>query len=215
MIKIIHAHNRKHYPHHIHQMHVLRKETFSDRMKWDVDVLGGWEIDGFDACDPLYVLSVDASDNVRGCLRLLPTTGPNMLADVFPDLLNRGQPKISHPNIWESSRFCVRLGNLRDSRSLKAFNRVTAELIAGMGEVALHSGVDQIVTVYDHLLRRIIGRAGCQETLVGGPNMIGGVKTYAGLFDINKDELEAFKNHWGIEASDIAQALSRELEIAA
>ncbi len=39
-------------------------------------------------------------------MRLLPTTGPYMLADVFPQLL-RGEdpPKAEH--IWEISRFAV------------------------------------------------------------------------------------------------------------
>jgi len=55
----------------------------------------------FDDLNPLYLLSVDEGGELLGCLRLLPTTGPNMLRDVFNVLIPDG--KIESPLIWESS----------------------------------------------------------------------------------------------------------------
>ncbi len=86
MIKLVYGHERDNYPHLIDQMHRLRKAVFHDRLKWDVPVSGDWEIDDFDDEDPLDVLSLDTSGAVQGSLRLLPTTGPNMLRDVFSSI---------------------------------------------------------------------------------------------------------------------------------
>lgn len=214
MIKLIQGRDRSANGRYIGQMHVIRRQIFNDRLNWDVSVLGDWEIDGFDACDPLYIVSVGEDDNVRGSLRLLPTTGPNMLADVFNCLLPKKE-KIKSPVIWESSRFCVSLADGQTHRSLKSINVVTAELIAAMGEVAIYSGISQVVTVYDAFLRRIICRAGCEETLVGGPINIGGVKTYAGLFDVQRPELDAFKENWGIGDDLFESTFSPESVLAA
>ncbi len=123
-----------------------------------------------------------------------------MLRDVFSCLLP-ANTAIESPTIWESSRFSVSLSDSRGRRSLSNLNFVTAELIAAMGEIGLIAGLSNIVTVYDRFLRRIIARAGCTESLVGGPQDIGGVMTYAGLFRIDEPELAAFKKNWGIEGT--------------
>ncbi len=200
MILTVNGNDRSNNVRLIDEMHVLRKEVFHDRLHWDVKISGNREIDHFDDCNPLYILSLDDDGHVRGSLRLLPTTGPNMLRDVFSVLLPQGSV-VEAPTIWESSRFSVSLSDRGSKRSLSSLNYVTAELIAAMGEVGLIAGLTNIVTVYDQFLRRIISRAGCNETLVGGPVDIGGVKTYAGMFDIDELELAKFKKNWGIEGS--------------
>ena len=92
MIRLIQGNQRSSYVAEINEMHVLRRLVFAERLGWDVSVKEGWEIDSFDDADPLYLLSIDPKKNlVRGSLRLLPTTGPNMLRDVFNCLLPEGQ----------------------------------------------------------------------------------------------------------------------------
>ena len=87
------------------QMLKLRALVFKERLDWEVEVNDGQERDIFDDQDPLYLLSVDECNNLLGSLRLLPTTGPNMLRDVFSELTPNG--RIASPLIWESSRFCT------------------------------------------------------------------------------------------------------------
>ncbi len=214
MIVKINGNERSRYPELIDQMHVLRKEVFHERLKWDVEIKGDWEIDKFDDYDPLYLLSLDDAGYVRGALRLLPTTGPNMLRDIFHCLLPAGEI-IESPVIWESSRFCVSLRDRDGNRSLSNLNTATAEIIAAMGEVGVLAGLSNIVTVYDHFLRRIISRAGCDETLVGGPVDIGGVKTYAGMFKVDEYDLEQFKLRWGLEGDLINHQEPRVIGAAA
>jgi acyl homoserine lactone synthase len=197
MIKLVYGHERAQFPQLIDSMHRLRKSVFHERLKWDVPVSGDWEIDDFDNEDPLYVLVVDAEGAVQGSLRLLPTTGPNMLRDVF-SAITQDSGQVENPFVWESSRFCIRFSDNKDQRESTTISKATVELIAGMGEVGLLAGLDHVVTVYDAFLRRIIRQTGCNETLVGQPVRFGRVQTYAGLFDIDAIQLAAFKRVWNL-----------------
>jgi acyl homoserine lactone synthase len=198
MIRLVYGHERSNFPELIDEMHRLRKQVFHDRLGWEVPVKGNWEIDEFDDEDPLYLLSVNDAGALQASLRLLPTTGPNMLRDVFSEITRDCGP-VENPQVWESSRFCVRISGERDQRETASISKATVELIAGMGEVGLLAGLNHIVTVYDAFLRRIIRQTGCSESLVGQPVRFGRVQTYAGLFDIDQIQLEAFKRVWNLK----------------
>jgi acyl homoserine lactone synthase len=86
-------------------MHRLRGRVFKDRLDWDVAVSNGLEIDEYDTFKPTYLLLLEQTE-VVGCVRLLPTTGRNMLADTFPVLLD-GNAAPRAARIWESSRFAL------------------------------------------------------------------------------------------------------------
>lgn len=73
----------------IDKMHRLRKIVFNDQLKWEVNVVRNWEIDHYDAVNPLYVIVTNGKQDVIGSVRILPTTGLNMLNDTFPQLLPR------------------------------------------------------------------------------------------------------------------------------
>jgi N-acyl-L-homoserine lactone synthetase len=84
----------------------LRRRVFRDRLDWTVSVSGDLELDVYDALNPTYLVMLSESREVVGCVRLLPTTGPTMLADTFPQLLAAEMPP-RNSRILESSRFCV------------------------------------------------------------------------------------------------------------
>jgi N-acyl-L-homoserine lactone synthetase len=89
-----------------HDMHRLRYRVFKERLGWDVQVSGGMEIDEFDALHPAYLLQRGSDDRLQGCVRVLPSAGPNMLRDTCPALLD-GRSTPASPKIWESSRFAL------------------------------------------------------------------------------------------------------------
>ena len=102
MIKLIEGAYASFFPRETHAMFRSRAETFSGRLGWEVIVKNGYERDRFDDLNPLYLVSVDPeTEEYWGSLRLLPTTGPNMLRDVFPQLLGEGE-QIVDATIWES-----------------------------------------------------------------------------------------------------------------
>ncbi len=185
VIKVIPGAWRSQYAELIDEMHRLRRRVFHERLQWRVPVINRWEVDGYDALDPLYVLSLDEAGRVVGGLRLLPTTGFNMLNDTFPELLPDGV-RIESPLIWESSRFTVDMTGDR-RRDAPVIGRATAELGLALNEIGKAAGLTHIVTVYDHGMHRMLSRCGCAGELIGPPRPIGGVLTYAVIYEIGEE----------------------------
>lgn len=185
MITIIPGELRSHHPRLIDAMHKLRRDVFHERLRWRVPIINAWEVDGYDALDPLYVLATDDRETLLGCLRLLPTTGFNMLNDTFPELLPDGL-RIESPLIWESSRFAVRMTGDRRTDGA-TIGRVTAELGLALNEIGKAAALSHIVTVYDSVMHRMLSRGACAGEPLGPPQMIGGVETYAVLYEVGPE----------------------------
>lgn len=169
------------------EMHKLRYRVFKERLDWEVAVSGQMEMDHYDISNPTYLALVDGDRTLLGSVRLLPTMGPNMLANTFPMLLGGG-PAPAGPTIWESSRFCI------DTEKTEAvvaggLRRATPAIMAGMGEWALANGIDQIVTVTDLIVERILQRAGCVLTRLGEPMRIGKTRAVACRIDISEQQV--------------------------
>jgi N-acyl-L-homoserine lactone synthetase len=171
MIKLVKGMERNSYPSEIEQMFSLRKKVFYDRLGWDVRVKDGWECDQFDDLNPLYVLKLDDDGYVVASLRLLPTTGPNMLCDIFPELAPRDRV-VRGPTIWESSRFCLDHGK-QNARSPNHVAMATAEIMSAVCEVGLASGLTHVVAVTDIFLERIFRQMGCPGERLGQSQRIG------------------------------------------
>ena len=171
-------------------MHRLRGRVFKDRLDWDVSVSNGLEIDQYDTFKPTYLLVLEQND-VVGCVRLLPTTGRNMLADTFPVLLD-GNPVPKATTIWESSRFCV------DTQTVAAtaengLHKATFLLFAAMIEWGQQRNLRAIATVTDLRMERILRRAGWHLDRLGTPRQIGSTKAIAGLLPITDEALGAIR----------------------
>lgn len=187
MICVIEGVNRNQHSELIDQMFRMRATVFADRLGWKVSVRDGREIDRFDQEDPVYVLSLDEGNgSLRGGVRLLPTTGPNMLRDVFHELVPDGA--VQSPLIWESSRFAVNphsAASARTSDHNHLLNQTTTELLIGLVDVCQHAGIEYIVSVFDARMARIFRTADCDYELIGTPKRIGRIMAYAGLFEVS------------------------------
>lgn len=189
-------------------MHRLRRRVFSDRLDWKVSVSDGLEIDQYDALSPTYLLVVDGRD-VIGCVRLLPTTGRNMLADTFPVLLDgRVAPKTVR--IWESSRFCVDTQNVAATAE-NGLKEATFLLFAAMIEWGQQHKLQAIATVTDLRMERILRRAGWHLDRLGEPRQIGATKAVAGLLPVTGDALAAIRAAGKISGLAIDAPSSRAL----
>jgi acyl homoserine lactone synthase len=212
MLKLIEGSYASFFPKEIDAMFRNRAETFAERLGWEVVVEGGYERDAFDDANPLYVVSIDPiTEEYRGSLRLLPTTGPNMLRDVFPQLLDGDY--IESATIWECSRICATAAHGQPERNGGGVNFVLNELILGIGEVAIAAGITQIAAVFDARILRVLRAAGCNPEIVGTPQPIGDVMCYAGLFDTGEGPLKAFRAATGVASSVLAPG-AKELAFA-
>jgi len=212
MIRLIQGSERRKFPAEIEAMHKLRAAVFHERMAWPVTVLDGWERDGFDELNPLYVLVTTHDGTVRGSARLLPTTGPNMLADVFRDLLPEGK-EVRSPTIWESSRFSV----LHDPHEhvVCQINPITGELLGGIVEVGIRAGLEFVVTVMDVAVERVLRRAGCPCDRIGSPRRIGKGLAVAGLFEMTDELLTSVRQASGLDGSNVYPGDAERLGLAA
>lgn len=125
------------------QMYQERKRVFIDLLRWDLPALDGrYEIDQFDTPSTIYLIIADTDGKHLGSLRLLPTTQPHVLGDVFPSLCDIGSP--SAPDVWEISRLCL-------SRSIRAAERrlVRDKLATALTLFARDNGIRAYCCVAD------------------------------------------------------------------
>ena len=169
------------------EMHRLRYRVFKERLDWGVRVTDGAEADDFDAAGPVYLLQRSREGSIQGCVRLLPTTGPNMLRDVFPELL-AGTPTPADKEIWESSRFALDVQPTAGEMS-GGLATATYELFAGMIEFGLSRSLIDIVTVTDVRIERILRRAGWPLRRIAEPRTIGNTKAVAGYLEVSPEAL--------------------------
>ena len=180
MIITLSQDDRIEHPALFDQMFQSRAAVFHDRLGWDVVVKDGHEIDRYDEeADPVYLLDVDENQQVRGSLRLLATTGPTMLRSELRHFFDN-DVDVTAPTIWECTRFCVPpiLG-----RSAQDLGIVSAELLIGLCELCLASGIEFVVGVYDTPMTRIYARIGwCPEVLARARSEIGNIT--AGIWEV-------------------------------
>src|SRR5436305_7495939 len=103
MIQLVTTSDRPRFDRELKEMFRERKRVFVDRLGWEVPVVAGeFEIDQFDTDDAVYFLALDANGTQLGSCRLLPTTRPHLMSEVFPHLCERGVP--TGPDVWEITR---------------------------------------------------------------------------------------------------------------
>lgn len=168
------------------EMHRLRAKVFKDRMGWEVPVISGMEIDGYDALEPYYLMAREHERGLRGCMRVLPTTGPYMLKDTFPELLY-GHSAPESPKIWELSRFAAE----SEEQQGFGFSYLTMEVTRELVRFGDKMGIERYVTVTTPSIERMMRRAGFAVTRYGPPIRIGVEIAVALDFDIGEQTHEA------------------------
>jgi len=158
-----------------------------NRLQWDVHARGDLERDCYDLLGPIYGLCLDPHRKVVGCWRLLPTTGPYMLRDLFPTLIGAHEMPASH-RVWEISRFAVSDAG-KEIGSSNSLQTVTGLLLCGLLECALNFSIQRIVAVTDLRFEKILKRAGMQTSRFCQPRPIGSVMSTAGWVDVSEDVL--------------------------
>ena len=203
MIVVVEPYNAPQYTGLMDQMFRLRARVFHDRLKWDVQVEDGKERDRYDDQGPVYIIYADeAGQRVKGSLRLLPTTGPTVLADIFADTLPDAVG-LSAPTIWECTRFCVEeSASHRRQRDELISSGI---LIAALGEVAINAGIEGILGNFDSTMLRLYRRIGCDVEVLGSTHRYG-EPVYLGLFPVSATILGKVKGKLRSEPTEAAEA---------
>lgn len=171
------------------EMYRLRAKVFGERMGWEVAILSGMEIDGYDALSPHYMLVHDERDTLCGCWRIMPTVGPYMLRDTFGQLLH-GQSAPVSPSVWELSRFAI----VTHEKSGFGFAKLALDAMREVVKFADQMNIARYVTVTTTAIERLLRKTGVETRRFGPPMRIGvenavgltielGEKTHQALFE--------------------------------
>ncbi|MEP3199213.1 MAG: acyl-homoserine-lactone synthase [Lentilitoribacter sp.] len=199
MFITLQAHEYHKYESLLQQMYRLRKKVFFDQLNWDVPVSGDIEKDTYDEANPVYLVWCD-DDKMKlyGAVRLMPTTGPTLLYDVFrntfPDLTS-----FEAPGIWEGTRMCIdQKLILKDHPNIEPGQAFSILLLA-LCEVAIKHGIHTMVSNYEPQMKRVYRRAGIEVNELGRSADYGKYPVCCSTFEVSKQVLEKMRMKMGIK----------------
>ncbi len=181
------------------QMFRLRKRVFADGLGWDVIVQGDQERDPYDRQGPVYLLWTDAAaKRLIGSLRLMPTTGPTLLNDVFRSTFP-ADIDLSAPDIWEGTRLCVDEEVLIAVAPGISLSRAFGFMLLALCECALEFGINSMISNYEPQLKRIYRAAGLAIDELGRADGFGRHPVCCGAFEVSEDVLARMRAALGVD----------------
>lgn len=193
MYLLIQGHEYHKYAGLLDQSFRLRKKVFSDLLGWRVPVYGSHERDEYDNLHPAYLLWCDDDrKQLYGLVRLMPTTGPTLLYDVFRDTFPAACDLIA-PGIWEGTRMCVDEDAIaRDFPDMRP-DRAFCLLLLALCEVALDNGIHTMISNYEPHMKRVYLRAGAAFDELGRSDGYGRLPVCCGAFEVSAHILAAMR----------------------
>ena len=179
------------------QMFRLRKQVFVDTLNWDIPAQGSYERDEYDDCFPVYLVWFDRpSGDLIASIRLMPTTGPSLLNDVFRSTYPETMT-LSAPGIWEATRACFNNENLRKHAPDISPTLAFCHLMLAIHECAFHHGIHTFVTNYEPHLARIYKKSGARFDEIGRSSEFGDRPVCCGVFDVSRELLSDMQTKLG------------------
>lgn len=158
----------------------------------------GEERDQFDDDAAIYVIARGEGRGVCGCARLLPTTRPYLLGEVFPGLVAQSAlPRCERT--FELSRFAARSHAFVAESALERF-RAARRVLAHALRAAWECGATQVVGVLTPAIERTCRMLGAHMARLGPMQAIGGERVVAcaidlasegALLDVARDDMRA------------------------
>jgi acyl-homoserine lactone synthase len=185
MIYAVDARNRHHYEQQIEQMFRMRHRIYVERRKWvDLARPDKREVDQFDNEDATYLLGIDDTGEVYAGLRLVPTTGPHLIRDVFPHAVQWGPiPQAKH--ILEFTRYFV------GRRQPGITSRQTAgNLLCAMFEYGLARSISHFSLLCDSFFLPHMLECGWSVRPLGRPLPYPEGECIAVLFEVSLQAIE-------------------------
>lgn len=186
MLHVITPDNRHRYEAIMETMWRQRHRIFIDSLGWDLPSDGIREKDDYDTADTLYLASIDDSGALQGSLRLIPTSGRHMMADLFPHLCDNEVPRGEF--IWEISRLYSMTATRRNITRDKAL----LELTMGQQEYGLLQGIKAYTFVLSYLFLPIAIQPSWCPTPLGRPEVLGRDMITALSIGVSRHAMETF-----------------------
>ncbi|MBB3441840.1 acyl-homoserine-lactone synthase [Rhizobium sp. BK379] len=199
MFVIIQAHEYQKYAFILDQMFRLRKKVFADILGWNVPVIGPFERDSYDSLCPAYLVWCDETrTRLYGGMRLMPTTGPTLLYDVFRATFPQAANLVA-PGIWEGTRMCIDEEAIADDFPEVDAGRAFSMLLLALCECALDHGIHTMISNYEPHLKRVYKRAGAEVEELGRADGYGKYPVCCGAFEVSERVLTRMRASLGID----------------
>ncbi|MGI9351392.1 MAG: acyl-homoserine-lactone synthase [Rhizobiaceae bacterium] len=152
----------------------LRHKIFVDEMGWEeLQSDDSLENDQFDTDEAIHMF-LHAEDKLIGYQRLLPTTKPYLLSEIYPHLCEVDVPRAA--DTWEWTRFAVLPEYRKGVRKLSYAGNI---LLSGIVEWGLENRVNQIVIEMNPLWMLMLPTLHFRAIPLGIPHSIAGNDTIA------------------------------------
>lgn len=193
MYLLVQAHEYHKHEGLLDQSFRLRKRVFLDRLHWDVSVSDNRERDPYDELHPAYLLWCDEDHRqLYGSVRLMPTTGPTLLYDVFRKTFPDGCDLIA-PGIWEGTRMCIDEGAIARDFPYMRVDKAFCLLLLALCEAALAHGIHTMISNYEPHMRRVYQKAGAELDELGRSDGYGRFPVCCGAFEVSQRVLTAMR----------------------
>jgi N-acyl-L-homoserine lactone synthetase len=187
MIKYIELPERSENQNYINDYFYLRKKVFCDQLKWVEPKENGLEYDDFDEMYNIYILNIDDQlGNVTGGVRLMPTTGPTLMHEVWSDMLPDPNDFRS-PNIWEATRFCVD-DTSNSTRKGNFVNRATLALSLAVMDFGSANGITHVIGVCERKFFDMAGAYGASAEIISTKTDENGIEIGCGIWSTNAEQ---------------------------
>jgi acyl-homoserine lactone synthase len=179
-VHVIRRDNRHLYSDILDDYFRLRHQIYVVERKWSVlDRPDKRDIDQFDTDETVYLLGLEGHSIIAG-MRLVPTTAPTLLSELFPKLSLDGP--VRRPDVYELSRIFV----VRNRRGEHAGPRAEAVIQAAAMEYGLSVGLSAFTIVLESWwLPRLLDQGWVARPL-GLPIDIDQMSTVAVMVDVNE-----------------------------
>lgn len=172
----------------------LRHRIFIERQRYEVPNWHGMEWDQFDTPAAVYLLWRDETRQVRAVARLIPTSLPYMIQQLWPELVSGGDMP-SSDDVWEVTRFGIDRDLPRDQRE-----RAFGEMFCALAEFGLRRGIREYMFVTPALvIEHAVGRAGVPWQALGEPKRLGTLRVVAARSAATEEALLRLRAHHRIE----------------
>lgn len=157
-----------------------RKRLFVDLLGWNIATTASrFEIDQFDGGSAIYIVASDQAEPHLGSMRLLPTTQPHILSELFAALCDAPPPR--DPQISEVTRLC-----LPARHGARRRLAIRHRLISAMVDHALATGIERMTGVVEASFLEQVLVMGWRAVPLGPPRRIEGALLGAFLIEIDQ-----------------------------
>ena len=122
-------------------MHRFRYREFIERLEYKVPHHECMEYDQYDTLVAVNFVWRDQDGEVRGALRISPTSKPYMIKDIWPLIIETMELPASN-DIWEATRLCIDYGLTKEISE-----RIHVELPCALQEYGLLNNIKGYIGV--------------------------------------------------------------------